>query len=75
MSEEKEVVWVEGGGVPVYETQFLEVTGLPEQQGGVLLLISRMVLTALPERLDLVCPGELVRDKDGKPCGCKGLTR
>ncbi len=52
------------------------VTGLPPQEQGVLLIVSAMVRTS-PEgllRSDLLSPGDLVRDADGNPVGCKGFN-
>jgi len=61
-------------GVPVFKSKLSAVEGLPEPKEGVAYLVSTMVRTASPDRQDLVSPGELVRDADGKPVGCKGLT-
>lgn len=46
---------------------------MPEPQDGVLLLVSRVVFDALPERSDLVYPTRLVRDDDGRVVGCAAL--
>ncbi len=62
-------------GIPVVKTGFGAVEGLPPQQSGVWLVVSRLVLSAATERTDLLAPGELVRDTAGKPIGCKGLSR
>ena len=55
--------------------QMGEVEGLPDPQQGVLLIVSRMVLTAASNRADLICPGELVRDNAGKIIACKGFYK
>jgi hypothetical protein len=49
--------------------------GLPEQQEGVILIVSAMVAEhpSLASRTDLAYPGEAVRDSDGKIIGAKGL--
>ena len=60
-------------GIPVYRTTYGAVTGLPEQQDGVALVVSAMVRTAVPGRRDVYSPGELVRGTDGQPVGCRGL--
>lgn len=60
--------------VQIYTTNYGAVEGLPEQQQGKLLLVSGMVRAALPDRMDLVSPGDLVRDDAGRPVGCKGLV-
>ena len=50
------------------------VTGLPETQPSVVLIVSALVAQACPDRSDLVSPGELVRDVCGKIIGCKGFA-
>jgi hypothetical protein len=52
-----------------------EVTGLPEQKDKQFIIVSLMVAQALPEREDLLIPGELVRDNTGKIIGCKNLCK
>ena len=54
---------------------FGEVTDLPEQEDGVYLIVSRLVATACPNRSDLLIPGPLIRDAEGKVVGCKGLSK
>jgi hypothetical protein len=56
-----------------FATTFGEVTGLPAQEEGVVLLVSMLVRTA-SGRADLVSPGDLVRDENGNPLGCKGFS-
>jgi len=62
------------GGIPTVTTSFGEVTGLPEPQHGVTLVVSGMVASAAP-RDDVLSPGDLVRDENGRPVGCRGLRR
>lgn len=50
-----------------------KVIGLPEPQEGVTIIVSAMVRMAVPERMDVFSPGELIRDGRGQPIGCKGL--
>ena len=52
---------------------FGDPTGLPPAEDGVFLIVSGMVQSALPGRLDLVTPVELVRDSEGKVLGCRSL--
>lgn len=61
-------------GVDMYRPVFGEVTGLPDYEEGVYLLVSAMVREALPLRSDLVSPGQLLRDNDGNVIGCLGLV-
>jgi len=60
------------GAIPMYVTEYGEVTGLPAPQEGVTYIVSGMVASAAP-RKDVVSPGDLVRDAEGRPIGCKGL--
>ena len=53
---------------------FGEVVDLPEPQKDVFLVVSRLVASACPERSDLLVPGPLVRDGEGKVIGCRGLS-
>jgi hypothetical protein len=67
----------EGACAPIFEETFGEVVGLPDWESGVYLIVSRMVRDAEKMkkcgRLDLLVPGEFVRDSDGKITGCKGF--
>jgi len=62
-------------GVSITETQFGATQDLPDAQDGVLLIVSRLILSANPHRNDLVVPNELVRDDNGNIVGCKSLAR
>lgn len=61
-------------GVPVVSTGFGPVVGLPEAATGTTYVVSALVATAA-RRGDVLSPGELVRDAEGRPVGCKGLSR
>ena len=63
------------GGVSIIETVFGDVTDLPEPQAGVLYIVARLVIQAAPDREDLVAPGDLVRDPDGRIIGCRNFSR
>jgi hypothetical protein len=52
-----------------------EVVGLPEPQEGVVYITSTLVRLAVPGRKDVMSPGPLVKDMEGNPIGCLGLTR
>lgn len=64
--------------IPLTTQQAGEVVGLPAPIPGVLWVVSGMVRAALaagPDpRLDLVSPGDLVRDVDGRVVGCESLV-
>ncbi len=62
-------------GIPVCDTEFGDVYGLPEPQPGVYYIVSHLVREALPERDDLLVPVELVRDASGRIIGCRSLAR
>jgi hypothetical protein len=51
------------------------VSGLPEPQEGVLLIVARIVAATRPDRADLVVPFDDVRDHDGRVIGCRALAR
>ena len=61
-------------GIAITRQIFGEVVNLPEKKPGVFLVVSRMVAAAAPDRMDLLVPGPLVRDENGQPCGCHGLS-
>lgn len=52
-----------------------EIIGLPEPEEGVVLIVAKAVSDAAPNRGDLMSPGRLLRDAEGKVIGCDGLTR
>jgi hypothetical protein len=61
------------GGIPVFSRYFGDVIGLPEREAGVLLIVSALVKSALPDRKDLLSPAELIRDGQGNVIGCNGF--
>lgn len=62
-------------GIPITETVFGEVEGLPAPEDGVAYVASSLVAGRVPERSDVFIPNESVRDKDGRIIGCKSLGR
>ena len=60
-------------GVEVFECEYGRVEGLPEAKDGVIYIVSGLVKAAVPNREDVMSPGELVRDEHGRPIGCRGL--
>ncbi|MDG1314032.1 MAG: hypothetical protein P8P29_00730 [Flavobacteriaceae bacterium] len=60
-------------GYPLVRQEFGETTGLPEAEEGVLILVSRLVLAANPERKDLGVPVQFVRDTEGRILGCQAI--
>lgn len=62
-------------GIPIATPSYGEVTGLPEPATETLLIVSKMVADACPERQDLVWPGDPVLDDAGRVIGCLSLHR
>ena len=60
-------------GVPALTRRYGAVHDLPPFHEGVWLIVSHMCRVACPERLDLVSPGDLTRDADGRITGCTNL--
>lgn len=71
----KEEVEVVGNinGIDIVRKRFTDVVDLPDYQDGVYYVVSLIVAQALPERKDLLCPGEQIRDEQGRIIGCKNL--
>ena len=67
-------VVVDGLTIPLVETQFGAVEGLPEQEEGTMYLVSALVKEAA-NRKDLVSPGSQVRNDKGQVVGCESLSR
>lgn len=61
--------------IPLTVPTYGHVVGLPDPEPGVLLIVSMLVKAAQPHRADLVSPGELVRDQEGRIIGCRSLLR
>lgn len=61
-------------GIPDEATNYGEVVDLPEKQDGVILVVSAMVASRLPDRDDLRIPGRQVRNDRGQIIGCKSLS-
>ena len=72
VSEQTTEMPVHAYDVPLLFTQAVGVIGLPPREPGVVLIVSRMVLDAA-DRADLVSPGTLVRDAQGRVTGCASL--
>lgn len=68
---------VDYGAVEMIDNATKGVVGsLPENQDGVVYIVSGQCLEAVKQmtsRNDFAAPGELVRDANGQPVGCKGL--
>ena len=62
-------------GINVYSCVYGNVSGLPEPQENKIFVVSGVVKSAVPERTDVMAPGELIRNESGKPIGCNGLRQ
>lgn len=52
------------------------IVGLPDPQPDIVFIVAKAVADAAPRhRGDLMSPGRLLRDAEGKVVGCDGLTR
>ena len=60
-------------GIPVTETVFGEVEGLPDPDGNYY-VVSRMVAERVPNRRDVLIPNESVRNENGVIIGCRSLA-
>jgi hypothetical protein len=63
-----------GVNIPVTRTVFGE-SKLPPESPGIDLIVSQLVLSAHPERKDLLVPSQVRRDKEGNIIGCLSLGR
>ena len=61
-------------GIPIFDTVFGDVTGLPPVTDGVFFIVSRIVKNAVADRKDVLVPGAPVRDDNGVIIGADGLT-
>lgn len=68
-------ITVNGVRVPLFQTRFGALEGLPEPREGVVYVVSALAAAAAPERNDLLTPGPLVRDEAGVVIGCNGLNK
>jgi hypothetical protein len=69
----KTVVRGDIDGIPITETEFGEVEGLPEPREDTIFIVSSLVAQRCWERQDVFIPNESVRDEKGRIIGCKSL--
>lgn len=63
--------------ISVYSTKFGALEGLPEPKYGEVIFVASMVAAQAAKslgRTDVVSPGELLRNEQGQPIGCIGLS-
>jgi hypothetical protein len=63
----------ENFAIQISKTVFGEPVGLPDYAEGIYYIVSQIVKTAFPERLDLLVPAEIQRDASGQIVGCLSL--
>lgn len=61
-------------GVILYKSVFGSPSGLPDRADNTIYIVSSLFRSGF-DREDLWVPGELVRDEEGRPIGCLGLSR
>ena len=64
----------EAGSIPITRASYGAVEGLPAPQSGTVYIVSSLILTAEPERVDIFAPGPAIRDGEGRVVACSGLT-
>ena len=67
-------VTIDGISVPVNQTRFGEVSGLPDPQPNTIYVVSVIVAQAVPDRWDVFIPDDAVRDDQGRVIGARALT-
>lgn len=70
-----DTVTVDGISIPVNQTQFGTVTGLPDPQPDTIFVVSALVAQAVPDRQDVFIVDDAVRDDQGRIIGAKALAR
>jgi hypothetical protein len=61
-------------GIELISRTYGRVENLPEPAVQTMYIVSALVRLAVPERLDVVSPGDLIRDDAGNIVGCKNLV-
>jgi len=61
-------------GIPVYVAVYGDVEGVPAAKDDVFFIVSGLVESRI-QRSDIFSPGDLVRNSEGRPVGCKGLKQ
>ena len=69
-----DTVTVDGITVPVNQTRFAAVTGLPDPQPDTIFIVSAVVAQAVPNRPDVFIVDDAVRDEQGRIIGARALA-
>ncbi|MFC1710474.1 hypothetical protein ACFL0F_02345 [Patescibacteria group bacterium] len=59
--------------IPTYRSIKPGVLYMPKKKDNVIYVVSTPVRIVLKHRKDIASPGELIRNNEGQPIGCKGL--
>ena len=62
-----------GISIPITETTYGEVEGLPDPVDDTIYIVSSLVAQRVPDRKDVFIPNESVRDENGHIIGCRSL--
>ncbi len=69
-----DTITVNGITVPVNQTQFGEVSDLPDPQPDTIYVVSALVAQAVPDRQDVFIVDDTVRDEQGRIIGARALA-
>lgn len=61
-------------GIALYKTSYSDVEGLPPKSADIYYVVSMLTAQAVPDRDDILTPGNLIRDEHGIIIGCEGLN-
>ncbi len=63
-------------GIKMTKAHLGEIVDLPDSKQGVIYIVSSIVREAIKNkgRDDIVSPGKLIRNNEGHPIGCDGLS-
>lgn len=61
-------------GIPIVKKKFGIPQGLPDEEEGIYIIVSRLVFDALPYRSDLLAIGDAIRDGEGRIVGAGNLV-
>ncbi len=59
--------------IPLTKTTYGETNCLPKYQNGTYYIVSQLVKSAFPKRMDFLVPAQVVRDEKGNIIGCLSL--
>lgn len=72
--KEERIKTGEINGITLYKTSYSDVEGLPPKATGTYYVVSMLTAQAVPNRNDVLTPGNLIRDEHGVIIGCEGLN-